>query len=73
MWFLTHSVCSEILYYCNTSLGLWLTCTDLLLVPLSLVEQFPVLAGSLQELAQNKNLQETNRKLHPNTNTDQMN
>jgi len=32
-----------------------------------------VLAGCLQELAQNKHLQETKIKLHPNTNADQMN
>jgi hypothetical protein len=73
VWFLTHSVFSEILYYCNTSLGLWLTCTDLLLLPLSVAEHFPVLADCLQELAQSKHHQETNGKLHPNTNADQMN
>jgi hypothetical protein len=73
---LTHPVYSEIHYYCSTFLGLWLTCTDLLLLSLSLVEQLPVLAGCLQELAQNKHLQETNfpdRKFQPDTNADQMN
>jgi hypothetical protein len=73
VWFLTHPVCSEIF---NISLGLWLTCIDLLLVSSSLVEQLPVLAGCLQDLAQNKQPQETkfpNRKLWPNTKADQMN
>jgi hypothetical protein len=57
-------------------LGLWLACTDLLLLSLSLVEQLLVLAGCLQELAQNKQPQETkfpDRKLRLNTKADQMN